>query len=232
MSITIRSAQTIQGGVTLQGSIDPSIILWLDADNTRSYPGTGTTWYDLSSNHYDATLYNGANFVNGNAINFDYTQGQYAALAPNSMLGGDMTAIGWVYVRSYQSWSRLFDFGNGAGSQNVILAVSDGTTGTPVYSIGNNLNGNTTVPLNQWVQLVGIQNGFDGYLYMNGQQIGVLPSNGSIPNVIRNYNYIGRSNWGSDAYLDGKISYLKIYNRVLSPAEITLDYNAMIARLG
>lgn len=37
--------------------------LWLDATNPDSYPGTGTTWSDLSGNGYDFTLNNAAAFV-------------------------------------------------------------------------------------------------------------------------------------------------------------------------
>ena len=37
--------------------------LWLDATNLNSYPGTGTTWSDLSGNGYDFTLSDAAAFV-------------------------------------------------------------------------------------------------------------------------------------------------------------------------
>ena len=230
MSITIRSAQTVGNGVTLRGNntqyVDPELVLWLDASNPASYPGSGNTWYDLSINHYDATLYNGASFTTStHAINFDYTQSQYAALAPNNMFPSDFTIIGWVYVRSYQAWSRLLDFGNGPGSSNLLIAITNGASGYPVYSNISNLDGNTQVPLNQWVQIAAVQNSTTGSLYLNGTVIGTY-SNGGVPSVTRNNNYIGRSNWGGDAYLDGKISSLKILNRALSDAEITANYTS------
>jgi hypothetical protein len=192
---------------------------------------SGSTWYDLGPNHYDATLH-GATF-DGNSFNFDYTQSQYASIpAANMFTGNNMTAIGWVYVRSYQTWSRLFDFGNGAGGVNVLLAITQGGSGIPVYStIGNNnINSSQQLPLNQWVQLVATQSGTIGKIYINGQQV-ASGTNAGIDSVVRNYNYIGRSLFDGDAYLDGKIASLRIWNRTLSTEEITADYNTMTEAL-
>ena len=36
--------------------VTDGLILSLDAASTRSYPGTGTTWYDLSSTNANWTL--------------------------------------------------------------------------------------------------------------------------------------------------------------------------------
>jgi hypothetical protein len=227
MSLTIQQAQTIRGGIKLQGNNDlyRGIALWLDASDTRSYSGSGGTWYDLSPNHYDAAL-QGATFA-VNSFNFDYTQSQYASIpAANMFTGNNMTAIGWVYVRSYQTWSRLFDFGNGAGGVNVIVAITQGGSGVPVYSTdgADNIYSATTLPLNQWVQLVATQSGTTGKIYINGQQVASATNNG-IASAVRYYNYIGRSNWGGDAYLDGKIASLRIWNRTLSVDEILTDYD-------
>jgi len=206
--------------------------LYLDATNGSSYPGSGTTWFDLSGNSRDATLENGASF-DTNSINFDYTQSQYAVIAPTSMFNGDMTAIGWVYVRSIQTWSRLFDFGNGPNNNNVILAVDNNGTGNPAYSTdgADNIYSPAPLPLNQWVQLASTQSGTTGTIYINGTPV-VTATNNEITTVSRDVNYIGRSNWSNDSYLDGKIAALKIYNRTLSQSEITADYTAMITRLG
>ena len=46
--------------------VDSGLVLHLDAANTRSYPGTGTTWNDLSGNGNNGTLVNGATFSSTN----------------------------------------------------------------------------------------------------------------------------------------------------------------------
>ena len=222
MSLTINPGSVVNPGVALHGWKN-DLVFYVDANDTTSYPGSGNMWYDISGYGHHVTLHNGASF-DTRGINFDYTQSQYGDFPSTAMFGENMTAIGWVYVRSYQSWSRLFDFGNGPGTDNIIIAITQGPSGIPVYSDGSNLAGSTTVPLNQWAQLAAVQAGNTGTLYLNGQLIGTY-TNGGTPNLTRDFNYIARSNWGSDAYLDGQIASIKIYNRALTSSEIIKDFH-------
>jgi hypothetical protein len=47
--------------------ITDGLVLYLDAANTKSYIGSGTTWKDLSRNSNDGTLTNGPTFDSGNS---------------------------------------------------------------------------------------------------------------------------------------------------------------------
>ena len=62
---------------TLQSGhiITDGLVIALDAANTKSYPGSGTTWSDLSGNSNNGTLTNGPTFNSGNggSIVFDGT---------------------------------------------------------------------------------------------------------------------------------------------------------------
>ena len=51
------------------------LVLALDAANTKSYPGSGTTWTDLSGRGNTGTLTNGPTYssANGGSIVFDGT---------------------------------------------------------------------------------------------------------------------------------------------------------------
>ena len=53
--------------------VTSGLVLSLDAGNTKSYPGTGTTWFDKSGNTYNGTLTNGPTFNTANlgSIVFD-----------------------------------------------------------------------------------------------------------------------------------------------------------------
>src|SRR4051794_5794877 len=76
----------------------------------------------------------------GSALNLDGVSG-YAQATNGVWFNGNFTVEGWVYVRSYNNWSRLFDFGNSGYLQEVYLALSEGTTGFPkmgVFTNGNN----------------------------------------------------------------------------------------------
>ena len=61
------------------GSLDIStdgLVLNLDAGNAASYPGSGTDWFDLTSEGHDSTLINGPTFDSGDggSIVFDGTR--------------------------------------------------------------------------------------------------------------------------------------------------------------
>src|SRR5882672_10588882 len=78
----------------------------------------------------------------GSALNLDGVSG-YAQVTNGVWFSGDFTVEGWVFVRSYNNWSRLFDFGNAGYLQEVYLALSESTTGYPKINIFT--NGNATL---------------------------------------------------------------------------------------
>jgi hypothetical protein len=218
-----------------------TLVLNLDSRNTNSLargasPGT---WYDLTANHNDATIYgtvaygtlggqNCAVFPGGNA---NYAQ----ALSGAYFTGTSFTVQSWVYVTAVLNWNRIFDFGNGASSNNVLLANSYGTSGKPgIYIEGqqfqSTLAGSSTVLLNAWHQICCTFNYVSGpngtaTIYVDGQPAGT----GSLPkpvNIVRNNCYIGRSNWGfGDPNMNGGIGSLQIYNGLLTDAEMLSNYN-------
>ena len=64
----------------------------------------------------------------------------------------------WVYARSFNSYSRIIDFGNGAPLDNVILTLTDGTTGRPSLSAvrgtsSQGVEAPQALPLDQWVHV-------------------------------------------------------------------------------
>ena len=227
--------------VITTASSGASLVLNLDSRNTNSLarganPGT---WNDLSSNHNNATIYG--------AVAYGLKGGQYCAVFPGAQTdyvqaldgayftGTSFTVQSWVYVTTVLNWNRIFDFGNGAGSNNVLLANSYGVTGKPgIYIEGSQfqstLAGSNTVLLNAWHQICCTFNYVSGpngiaTIYVDGQPAGA----GTLPkpvNIVRNKCYIGRSNWGfGDPNMNGGIGSLQIYNGLLSDAEILSNYN-------
>ena len=61
------------------------LVLCLDAANPKSYPGSGTTWYDLSGNNRNFTLYNSSYYSHNSSIGFfDFNRN----LPPDTEIGG------------------------------------------------------------------------------------------------------------------------------------------------
>ena len=56
MSRIVTNVTTSNMVVNPKSVQDDSLILLLDAENPKSYPGSGNTWYDLSGRNHDATI--------------------------------------------------------------------------------------------------------------------------------------------------------------------------------
>jgi hypothetical protein len=218
-----------------------TLVLNLDSRNTNSLARTASpgTWHDLTTNHNDATIYGlvaygtlgGQNCAVFPGANTDYVQAKSGAY----FTGTSFTVQSWVYVTAVLNWNRIFDFGNGAGSNNVLLANSYGVSGKPgIYIEGSQFQstypGASTVLLNAWHQICCTFNYVSGAngtatIYVDGQPAGA----GTLPkpvNIVRNNCYIGRSNWGfGDPNMNGGIGSLQIYNGLLTDLEMLSNYN-------
>ena len=87
-------------GISYNNSIVTSgLVLCLDAANPRSYPGSGTSWLDISGNDKYGTLNNGPTFSSDNAgvINFDGTNDSCATQISSQMINTQNGSIAtWV----------------------------------------------------------------------------------------------------------------------------------------
>ena len=160
-----------------------------------------------------------------NALNFSGSLQNYASLPPATYFSGDFTIECWVYPTAYNNWGRIIDFGNGT-SNNVLFATSMGTTGKPGFYVGGSqYAANDQIPLNQWTHLAATLSGNTATIYINGIASGT--ANFPIPaNVIRNNNYIGRSNWGwGDPAPSASFDDLRIWNVARTPTQILESMN-------
>jgi hypothetical protein len=88
--------------------VTDGLVLCLDAANSRSYPGTGTTWTDLKGEN-NGTLTNGLTFDgdNNGGIVFDGTN-EYVSLNSNSLTAGDSPFTVCAWVKTSSSSRQLF----------------------------------------------------------------------------------------------------------------------------
>lgn len=150
---------------------------------------------------------------------------------------------------SNQAWERIFDFGNGDANNNIWVGVLgesyapnalaielwDGSTGK-----GRCISPDGTLTPNVFAKYVITMDGSTCRMYKDGVQlqtrVGQCFSAGTcstaalgstynfLPNnVVRTQNYIGRSNWVTDAAFNGAIKYVRIYTSALSSAEVTVN---------
>jgi lysophospholipase L1-like esterase len=141
---------------------------------------------------------------------------------------GDFSIACWVYLNSLDTWSRIFDFG-GDTDVFMMLTPASGNTGYPYFTIttsGNDgeqgINGTSALPTGSWQHLAVVKSGNTGILYINteeaGRNTGITLTPADLGNTTN--NYIGRSQWSNDPYLNASIDNFVVYDRALSASEV------------
>jgi len=207
--------------------ITDGLKLILDAASARSYSGTGTTWNDLSGEENNSTLVNGPVFNSSGYFDLDgsddyvnvpsalrslFSSGPNCfdiwlykpASSTNQQVVFDIDSTRWnINFNLYASGKWTFDFYD--GTEHIITA-NDNYDDSWVNFTAQQLSDNT------------IQ------FYANAILIGSQSANALAPNgnVIR----LGSATPGNK-FFNGNIAEVKIYNRSLTQAEITQNYNAL-----
>jgi hypothetical protein len=226
------------------------LVLSLDAGNTKSYPGSGTTWTDISGNGNNGTLVNGPTYssANNGTIVFDGTDDFVNTPNSASLLAvgnGSFTLASWFKLSGTKTWTQNLirrDNFNVQGGENRRVIGLSAAANTNFASFGvydgsnNNANGSQNLNDGLWHYAVGVYESstktqllyVDGVLktqavYNNTQSFNTSNASYAIGNVSSNYT-------GEPFF--GNIAQASIYNRALSAAEISQNFNALRARFG
>lgn len=237
------------GTVVSTGVSQEGLILYLDASNPLSYPGTGTLWNDLSTANNDGTLLNGASFSssNGGVIALDSADDYVncgtgiSSRAPQaltvsfwikpSVYTGDVKFIMNLdyyapYPIYFGAWINMWnDFGN--NTYRLEASVGDG-----IYYYSSNRKSKYSTDgilvANTWKNITLVwENAQTLYMYCNG----VLVSNYSGGGYAgTNFNWSGAgvakigNTTGSTA--PDQINDVIIYERALTATEVLNNYNS------
>ncbi len=207
-----------------------------DVDAAFSFSeGTGTTAEDISGNSQDLSMSGSATWGtsrsgSGTAFEMNGTSG--AGEISGVQTGGAMTIAAWVRFDSFtQSWSRVIDFGDGQDSNNILIGheITTGDLGFHVHDSGgtqHQLTVSNFFTTGEWVHMVATIDSTGLFtVYKNGEQAGTVQ--GGVPTEkVRNFNYVGKSNWSGDGYLDGAIDDLAVISGALDATGVSNLYQA------
>jgi prepilin-type N-terminal cleavage/methylation domain-containing protein len=173
------------------------LLLHLDAGNQASYPGTGNTWFDLSGNNRNFTLFNPSYYsyssLNGGSIGFTRTlppvgeTGGYAehngsgVLAVANYLYNNHTTEIWARINdrnptnynSNETISALFVYRGWHcmfyyGATSLNYNIWNGTTNTQNWTPLSIGTSGTDIIQGQWFHAVAVRNGNNMSSYING----------------------------------------------------------------
>lgn len=237
--------------------IRDNLILNIDPASALSYPGSGTVLADMSGYNYHPTLVNGPTLAGSGLTSSILLDGsndyiQIASAYTHTFTAGTTVDV-WVKFNATNSWGRLLDTNDGAGTNTAYLTIarwggnnevvlesrSSTTQGTQ-----NGVRTTTTAITNGTIQnftfVIG-PGSTDAVspetprIYMNANlQATTLygTQNNFVPYVVNKYAWIGRSAFSADAYLSANIYAYKIYNRALSAAEVKQNFQSLRGRYG
>ena len=211
----------------------PGLVLCLDAANSKSYPGSGTTWTDLSGNGNTGTLTNGPTYssANGGSIAFDGTN-DYALVSNNISPGtGDFAVSVWVYKTETSANRYVWDFGvNGGTLASGTSAAQGFRYYNPTIGVGVLYTSGPVHNINTWYNIVISRISGTTYFYSNGSLITSGADAGNIGSWGTSLT-IGGYGGGAGYYHQGNISNFLVYKgKGLTAAEVSQNYNALRGR--
>ena len=203
--------------------LDSGLKTWLKLDEP-----VGTNAVDASGSGNNGTLINGPTWSAsgvGGAMSLDGVDDHATLPSGQANFTGGLTVAVWAYPTTVKTNARFIDFGNGATNNNIILA-RNGSSNDLVFWVnngtasGNKVVATNAIALNLWQHFAATVDASGNVkLYKNGSQVATGTT--TVPvNVTRTLNYLGRSNTSADAYYNGFLDDVRIYNRVLTATEI------------
>ena len=214
----------------------------LDAGNIISYPGTGTTWYDLANNN-NGILVNGPTYSSSNngIINFDGLN-DYSYMISGFTNPTSFSLNVWINMPTFTSNTKKIIgleniTGNTATNYDRMIWVDE--QGRPRFGIYTTfaaaIVSSTAISTNTWYYLTATYQSNSMKLYINGVNV----ANGTIgtPQSYTGYWKLAAYNalnWGpmTTGYWNGSIGAVHIYDRPLSSTEITNNFNILKGRYG
>jgi hypothetical protein len=207
---------------------DPNLVGWWKFDEG---PGKAIDWSGLGQH---GTVFGSAQSVlgyDGDAIQLDgFDDIIQLPIGSTIAMSDSITITTWIdFSDEGGTEQRIFDFGNSSEAGYMFLTPDNGTTMN--FTINSNdgsvisqINAPHTLPTGWHHVAVSIDSiTMILKLYLDGESV-ASDTTGLLPSELGNTtnNWIGRSQWGAQAYLNASLDDFRIYNYALTAEEIGL----------
>jgi len=217
--------------------VTDGLVLFLDAGNRDSYPGTGTTWTDLSRNDNNNTL-SGPVFDSNNtgSLYFDGSNDYATKAAIN---------VSYLTIDVWAKWTQFFSDPNGHALVSNSNSALNGyllyqSTGAPynriqAFIVGTSISAfasNSTLSTGAWYNICFTYDGVAVRIYLNGAlDNSAAAAKGTIATSTANF-IIGNAYTTNGSPFNGNIASVRLYNRALAATEVLQNFNATKGRFG
>jgi hypothetical protein len=238
--------------------VTDGLVFCLDAANPKSYPGSGTTWFDISGKNNHGTMLGGVQFdnINKDTMIFDGIDDYINIGTDPSYNNLSSITIEFVYKRLSVSTGNFYQviFSNTRDCCGVYngfqIHLLNATIASPSISCilwnANNYNGfnwptsstsmniSNATTINVWRHVVFsydlIQSLMRGYV--NGVLTNSLTKSAALSTNPASFSLMLGKSPSHNAPIHANIPIAKIYNRALSIGEIQQNFNALRGRFG
>ena len=220
----------------------PSLVLHLDAGNTFSYIGTGSTWYDLTNLNNDIELsnttfnatYNQLSQFKG-SFEFGGTNSGGALISGTAipLMDSHYTIESWIQANSYDVIEDGGIIGWGGYSNNYeVNALRQSGGGFKNYWWGSDLQAipGTTPSVDYWYHVASTYDGTNRTIYLNGESLGT-----DVPGVTHSVPYFNNLTVGvtnDPEFFNGRISTIKVWNKNLNSTQLLSAFNSNKSKYG
>ena len=221
--------------VPIENIVNTNLVAHFDAGNaqvgTAAYangcPTSAFSWFDLSPNASNATLFNFSSC--GSTTGWYSTSASgpfYLALnGSNNYVNTSLASTystytfeAWTYVSSLITNAAVI---SSAGAATTYLNLGSGTNPWQF----NSAAATAAAVTGTWTHVVGVQNGSGQTLYVNGALVGTASASTSVSAID-----IGRR--GDGVYFKGLIGLVRVYSVALSQQQVKQNCVAQQARFG
>jgi hypothetical protein len=227
---------TIGPGITITRELSvvtTGLQLYLDAGQAASYPGSGTTWTDLSGNGRTGTLTNGPTYssADGGSIVFDGTDD--FVQCSGSVTATAATFVAWIRRNGTQGTYDGILFSRGTNVTGMNFQASNQLG----YHWNNAVNTYTwqsglTVPDLTWCMVAVSVTSTSATAYLC-QSSGITSAINTVSHTSTTLDdiKIGQEDFGG-RFFNGNIAIAQLYNTALSAEQVAQNFAADRARFG
>ena len=256
MLIHSAAASAVGTLTSIQPPVQTGLYGYWDASIQASYPGSGTTWTDLTGNFNGATVRGAVSFVgDSNSSYFDipggssvYTDRSIISLGNDWAPAGEVHCSAWIYKDAWgtQQQNHVFSLVNGLTAVDILFENYDDRlifalkAGGSFYSAATPSGLPSGSYLNQWTYLSLNYNGSTLTGYRNGVNIVTVTGvTGNTDNYTGIDTGLGGQGWTLDGgvrqmrnILQGRLAVVQLHRAALTEDEILQNYNSMKGRFG
>jgi len=227
---------------TTENIVTNGLVLNVDAGKSASYPGTGTTIYDLSGSGFTGTLVSSPTFSTLNGGSLVFNGSSYITRSSALNAGQNFSVTAWIYPTSLGARNAIVGNGYPYTTDNGwLFCICDNNFSlfqALFLSIGQNnvlkISNSYVFQLNKWshVSCSVSGGGSSVKFYVNGVETsyGFTIESGRTISYSNNEFHIGMRHSTTGERFAGNISQVQIYNTTLTAQEITQNYNATKSR--